>query len=444
MLDNLPVVAVIGRPNVGKSTLYNRLVRKRQAIIDPTPGVTRDLLYGTVEWDDISFIVIDSGGLTDETDEINKYVQDKSRFAIDDSDLVLFMVEAGKPLPIEEEYLDMVRRSGKPCIIVMNKSDSPEKDVHIHDYYKYGLGEPVPISATHNRNIETVMHMIADKLPAVKHEEKELEVNVNRLSMAILGKPNVGKSSLLNKLLHDERSIVSSIPGTTRDVVDGYFEFDERVIHVLDTAGIRRKKKVFEDIEYYSVNRAIKTIEDADVVLLLIDSTEELSDQDKKIADLIVKQGKGLVLVMNKWDLQNQNEKELRKKSDRLRFKFPVLHYVPIHAISAKTGTGIKALVKTVISIYDQINMKISTADLNRFIKSAMEANPPKYNRGFLKIYYCVQTSSAPIEFVFFINKKRLMTSNYKQYLVNRFRDEFGFTGIPITVNFKDKKRKLG
>ncbi len=434
-------IALIGRPNVGKSTLFNRLIKKRRSIIDPTPGVTRDLINENVIINGIEFQITDTGGLTDEKIELNDFVQKKALEAIASVDLILFLVEAGIPLPIESEYAGLIRKSGKSVIVVMNKSDSPEKDIFGSDYYGFGFGNPVPISAVHNRNIDDLIDLIFEKLSIepLTSNHSRLSDTFEGIKLAIVGKPNVGKSSLLNKIAKKERSIVSDIAGTTRDVVDEIVEFEGINIWILDTAGIRRKNKVNEDIEYYSVNRAIRTIEDADIIVLVLDSYAELSEQDKKIADLAVKNGKGLIIALNKWDKLQIEEKNLDTKKDRLLFKFPRAEYIPIIKLSALTGEGVLTLLKKVIVLNDELGKRIDTPALNDFIQNVIKKYSPSSRKGVLKIAYGTQVSVKPVEFIFFINNKNLLTENYKNYIINNIRKQFGYNGVPIKVNFKEK-----
>jgi GTPase len=439
-MNKIPLVAILGRPNVGKSTLFNRLIKQRKAIIDPTPGVTRDIIHGEVEYEDRKFRIVDTGGLTEDGDELNVLVQKKSREAILSADLIVFLVESGNPLPIEIEYIDFIRKSGKKTMIVVNKCDSPEKDVYGNEYFKYGLGAPLSISADHNRNIDILLDKIISLLPENDEISEEILQEEEKIRIAIVGKPNVGKSSMLNKIIGKELSIVSSIAGTTRDVVDGEFEYKGKKFTILDTAGIRRKSKVSENVEYYSVNRAIKTIENADITILVIDSIEDISDQDKKITDQIIKNGKGLIIAYNKWDLVEKNPNILEEKKDTFRFKFPQVNFAPIVPVSALSGKGLENLLKTSINIYNQLNRRIETSDLNGFIEEITKKYVPTTSKGVIRIYYGTQIKTSPIEFVFFINKKSLMTSSYEQYIINRFREKFGYTGVPLKIFFRAKK----
>jgi len=439
-MNNIPSVVIVGRQNVGKSTLFNRIIKTKKAIIDSTPGVTRDLVSADVTLKNIKIKLIDSGGISNDEDITNKLVQRKTQEAQESADLILFLVEANNPVPIEEEYLNNIRKMNKKILIVMNKSDTPEKDIYLNEYYKYGLGDPISISAAHNRNIDILIDMIVSEIKnCIQSYHTNEDENID-VKIAILGKPNVGKSSLLNKFLNKERSIVSEIPGTTRDIIDEKIIYNNKTFLILDTAGIRKKNKVVEDVEYYSVNRAFKAINLADVVLLVIDSQEEISEQDKKISSQIIKNGKGLIIVLNKWDLLQKNEKSLKEKMDMLLFKFPILNYVPIINISAKTGFGINKIFELSLKIKEELNKRIETADLNKFIQETLKKYSPSSKKGILKVYYGTQTKKAPIEFIFFINKKSLLSNNYKQYITNRLREKFGFSGIPISVLFKDKK----
>ena len=448
-----PVISILGRPNVGKSTLFNRLTKTKKAIIDDTPGVTRDVLKQEflLGENEIPVILQDTGGLTDDGDILNPLVQKKSVEALKTSDLILFMVEAKNVLPIEEEFINMIRKSGKPAIIIMNKSDSLDKDIYIHDFHQYGLGEPLPISAAHNRNIDELLEMIEAKLQLNIEEEDEdasneetetseaKEQDESLIKIAIVGKPNVGKSSLLNKITQKERSIVSNIPGTTRDIIDESITYKNHEFRFLDTAGIRKKSTVSEDIEYYSVNRSIKAINDADITLLVIDSLEDVSEQDKKITDQIVKNGKGLIVLFNKMDLYDNSEEAIKKRREILEFKFPQISYAPTLAISAVTGKGIGSLLEKILLVKGNLNRKITTSKLNAFIQDVVKRCQPSSKKGVLRISYGVQSSIAPVEFIFFLNNTSLISDNYRQYISNRLREYFHYEGVPIKIIYKEK-----
>ena len=447
-----PVISILGRPNVGKSTLFNRLTKTKKAIIDDTPGVTRDVLKQEffIGEKQVPVILQDTGGLTDEGDILNPLVQKKSVEALKTSDLILFMVEAKNVLPIEEEFINMIRKSGKPAIIIMNKSDSLDKDIYIHDFHQYGLGEPLPISAAHNRNIDELLELIEAKLQlnvddddetedATEESDVAAEENDSLIKIVIVGKPNVGKSSLLNKITQKERSIVSNIPGTTRDIIDESITYKNHEFRFLDTAGIRKKSKVSEDIEYYSVNRSIKAINDADITLLVIDSLEDVSEQDKKITDQIVKNGKGLIVLFNKMDLYDNSEEAIKKRREILEFKFPQISYAPTLAVSAVTGKGIGSLLEKILLVKGNLNRKITTSKLNAFIQDVVKRYQPSSKKGVLRISYGVQSSIAPVEFIFFLNNVSLISDNYRQYISNRLREYFHYEGVPIKIIYKEK-----
>jgi GTP-binding protein len=361
------------------------------------------------------------------------------------------MVEAKNVLPIEEEFINMIRKSGKPAIIIMNKSDSLDKDIYIHDFHQYGLGEPLPISAAHNRNIDELLELIEAKLQLNVDDEDEetedvteesdvaAEENDSLIKIAIVGKPNVGKSSLLNKITQKERSIVSNIPGTTRDIIDESITYKNHEFRFLDTAGIRKKSKVSEDIEYYSVNRSIKAINDADITLLVIDSLEDVSEQDKKITDQIVKNGKGLIVLFNKMDLYDNSEEAIKKRREILEFKFPQISYAPTLAVSAVTGKGIGSLLEKILLVKGNLNRKITTSKLNAFIQDVVKRYQPSSKKGVLRISYGVQSSIAPVEFIFFLNNVSLISDNYRQYISNRLREYFHYEGVPIKIIYKEK-----
>jgi GTP-binding protein len=415
--------------------------------------VTRDVLKQEffIGEKQVPVILQDTGGLTDEGDILNPLVQKKSVEALKTSDLILFMVEAKNVLPIEEEFINMIRKSGKPAIIIMNKSDSLDKDIYIHDFHQYGLGEPLPISAAHNRNIDELLELIEAKLQLNVDDEDEetedvteesdvaAEENDSLIKIAIVGKPNVGKSSLLNKITQKERSIVSNIPGTTRDIIDESITYKNHEFRFLDTAGIRKKSKVSEDIEYYSVNRSIKAINDADITLLVIDSLEDVSEQDKKITDQIVKNGKGLIVLFNKMDLYDNSEEAIKKRREILEFKFPQISYAPTLAVSAVTGKGIGSLLEKILLVKGNLNRKITTSKLNAFIQDVVKRYQPSSKKGVLRISYGVQSSIAPVEFIFFLNNVSLISDNYRQYISNRLREYFHYEGVPIKIIYKEK-----
>ena len=361
-MNKIPTVILIGRQNVGKSTLFNSLIKNKKAIVDSTPGVTRDSVYGDIKLDNKKIRIIDTGGISDENNELNKSVQKKREEAEFLADIILFIVEAGNFIPEDIEFSKKIRKLNKKVFVIVNKCDTPEKDDFINDFYKLGFKEVIPVSASQNRNINFISEKIIEEFSNSETIKTENEDN-NYIKISILGKPNVGKSSLLNKITGKNRSIVSKMPGTTRDIIDEEVLIEDQKFLILDTAGIRRKTKVNENVEYYSVNRAIKSIEMSDIVYLVIDSTEEISTQDKKIAGQIINKGKGIIVVLNKWDLANKSNAKIKDKTEMLLFKFPQIDYVPIVPVSSLTGEGIKKLLTATISIFTELQKTVDTSD---------------------------------------------------------------------------------
>lgn len=437
-----PIILIMGRQNVGKSTLFNLLIKSKKSITDSTPGVTRDLVYGNLTIGNNIYKLIDSGGITFDKNETNILVKSKTLSACQNADIILFLVEVNNLLPVEKEYINLLRKLEKKIILAVNKCDTPEKDNYINEFYQFGIKEPIPISAAHNRNIDILLKKISSDIIKTNNTQNIKKENDEIIKISILGKPNVGKSSLLNKIVGKERSIVSSIPGTTRDIIDEEYIFENKNFLFLDTAGIRKKTKIYEKIEYYSVNRAIKSIASADIIFLVIDSLENISDQDKKISDQIVKKGKGLIIILNKWDLIKNNKISLKEKKEFLFFKFPFLKYVPILPVSSITGEGIKKVLKQSIKIYNELFKKVETSDFNTFLQNIVRQYSPSSKKGVLKIYYGTQINSVPTRFIIFINNKNLLLSNYKNYIINKIRENYGYSGIPIEIIFKDKKNK--
>lgn len=440
-MNKNPVILIMGRQNVGKSTLFNLLIKSKKSITHSTPGVTRDLVYGDLIIENKSFKLIDSGGITFEKNETDKLVKTKTFEAYKNADLILFLVEVNNFIPIEEEYINLLRKAGKKIVLLINKCDTPEKDDYINEFYKFGIKEPIPISSAHNRNIDILLKRIINET-RTNDSIDNLQKTVEIIKISILGKPNVGKSSLLNKIVGKDRSIISSIPGTTRDIVDEEYFFENKHFLFLDTAGIRKKAKITENVEYYSVNRAIKSISMADMVFLVIDSLEDISDQDKKITQQIINKGKGLIIVLNKWDLMKDNKISIAKKKELQLFKFPLLKYVPILPVSAKTGEGINKLLKESLKMYNESFKKVETSNFNDFLQDIVNEYSPSSKKGLLKIYYGTQIDSTPTKFIIFINNKKLLPNNYKNYIINKIREKFGYSGIPIEILFKDKKSK--
>lgn len=435
---NLPVVVVAGRPNVGKSTLFNRLLRKRRAITDPTPGVTRDpveaecVLPGTEN----RILLVDTGGVTLERSSMNDLVSRRSVATLERADLILFMVDATTLTPEDEELASRLRRFSDRTILVVNKTDSPERDALGYGFARLGFRDLVSISAEHGRNVDELVERMLSRLDFSRvSREEDIHEDVR---VAILGKPNTGKSTLLNRLLGEQKSLVSEIAGTTRDVVEGVTTWKGRRISVLDTAGIRRKKKVHEDVEYYSVNRAIRTIEDCDIVVLMIDAEEGLTDQDKKITALATEKGRGLVFALNKWDKMPDVKNAFEASRDKLRYFFGQMSWAPVLALSAKEGQGVPKLLDTLLILFDQLTKKVETSPLNRAVEAWVESYPPPVGpRTRFKLRYAVQSGINPVKFIFFVSRPDAVGESYLSYLKNKIRSDLGFTQVPVTLELR-------
>lgn len=442
--NNLPLVIIAGRPNAGKSTLFNRLLGKRKAIVDPTPGVTRDpieeLWYP--QGPDLPVKLVDTGGLRLDPDKLDKLVAEKSWSFIKQADVVLFLVDAAQITPEDEEFASRLRKYADRLILVVNKVDAPEREGMAWNFARWGFKTMIPISAEHARNIDELEETVLERLDWSRAES--VEKYKKTIQLAIMGKPNVGKSTLLNRFLGNEKSIVSDIPGTTRDVVEGSFTYRDYEITILDTAGIRKKSKVTESVEYYSVNRSIKTIEHCDMVLLLIDSTENLSDQDKKITDLAVEKGRPVIFVLNKWDMMPTIGNVFNAVKDKLYYNFGQMAYAPVVNISAKEGKGIEKLLDMVMQVYRELTTRIETSRLNRAIREWVANNPPPVSKGVrFKLRYAVQTGVNPVQFTFFITKPELVNETYKQFIKNKIRSELGFAHIPVLMNLRPSRKRF-
>lgn len=438
--QQIPVISIIGRPNVGKSTLFNRLIGKRRAITDPTPGVTRDPIPERCLIGNHYITLVDSGGVKQELEGLDDLVSQKSLSLLEKSDVIIFMMDCMRVTAEDEVLIEKLRPYSDKVLLVINKIDDSNRENLIWEYYSYGFQRVLGISAAHGLGIEELEETLLGLLDL--EERFEAPDEVETVKIAVLGKPNTGKSTLTNLLVGEDVSIVSTIAGTTRDVVRGAFSYKGTDFTVLDTAGIRRKSKVDEDVEYYSVNRAIKTIDEADVILLMIDSVEGLSDQDKKIANLIVRKGKGIVLVLNKIDQLTGIDNELTAIKDRMRFLFPILGFAPITAISALNGTKIPAMLDTVWSVWKQLNKRVDTSIINNALKDWTESyTPPRGGEGHFKVYYGTQVSATPVRFLFFVNRIKSFPEIYVKYLKNCIRRDLGFSQIPIEVDLRERRR---
>ncbi|MBP6491562.1 MAG: ribosome biogenesis GTPase Der [Clostridia bacterium] len=432
-----PIVAVVGRPNVGKSTFFNKIVGRRVSIVEDSPGVTRDRIYAEAEWLGKTFALIDTGGIEpDSTDVILSQMRAQAEIAMDTADVILFMVDGKEGLTSSDrEVASMLMRTGKEVILIVNKIDSAKLPDDFYDFYELGLGEPVPISAANMFNLGDVLDMIVSKFPEIDEEEDDDTVKI-----AVIGKPNVGKSSLINALLGEERVIVSDIAGTTRDSIDTPFTRGEDKYILIDTAGIRRKSKVTGDIEKYSVIRAIAAIERCDVALLMIDAVESVTDQDKKIAGIAHEAGKGIVVVVNKWDLVDKETNTMRDHQKDIAEELTFMSYAPSVFISVKEKQRLNNVIDMVKYVSEKRSLRIPTGQLNSLIADATMMNQPPSDKGKrLKIYYCTQVGIKPPLFSFKINSRELMHFSYARYLENKIREGFGFEGTSIKFVFREK-----
>ena len=432
------IVAIVGRPNVGKSTLFNKLIGDRLSIVKNEEGVTRDRLYRETEWSGKKFLLVDTGGLEPRSnDYIMQKVKDQAKVAIDEADSIIFLVDGKAGITaVDEDIASILRKQNKKVVVAVNKIDNymKEKD-NMFEFYSLGFEDVIAISAEHKVNLGDLLDAAVDKFP-VKYEKKEEE----GLAIAVLGRPNAGKSSFVNKILNKERNIVSDIAGTTRDSIDSSFKYNGDLYTIIDTAGIRKKSKVEDDIEYYSVLRAIKAIQRANVCVLMIDATELLTEQDKRIAGLIYEEKKPMIIAINKWDLIEKDNKTVKEFTDLVKADLPFLDYVPIVTISALTGKRTINIIDQVKYIDEEYNKKISTGLLNQVLEELMAKNPVPTRKGrSVKINYGTQIGQAPPRFVFFANNPDLVHFSYKRYIENNLREYFGFEGCPIDIVFNKK-----
>lgn len=434
-----PLVAIVGRPNVGKSTFFNRIVGQRISIVEDTPGVTRDRLYADAEWCGHSFTLIDTGGLEIKSEDVMwSHIRAQAQIAVETADVIVFMLDGKTGLTHEDyEVAAYLRKSRKPILLVVNKLDNNEQHL-LYDFYELGLGEPIGISAGQAKGLGDVLDEIVKLTGKYETEEKE-----EALKIAVVGKPNVGKSSLVNKLLGYDRVIVSDIAGTTRDAIDTRIKIGDKEYILIDTAGIRRKRSVEEDLEQYSVMRSLGAVRRADVCLIVIDSSEELSEQDVKIAGYVHEQGKPSVVVMNKWDVVEKDTYTIEKYNRKLKEELKFMDYFIPTYVSAKTGKRVDNLIKLAERAYENASRRISTGLLNDVLREAILTNePPSKNGKRLKIYYVTEVSANPPTFVIFVNDDTLMHFSYRRYLENALRRTFDFEGTPIRLIIRNKNEK--
>lgn len=433
----LPVVAIVGRPNVGKSTLFNRIINQRLAIVEDKPGVTRDRNYAQAEWMGHKFDLIDTGGITWEGGKIEEEIRAQAEIAIEEADVIVMLTSVVNHMTdLDERVAHLLYRTKKPVILAVNKADNPEQRNDIYDFYSLGLGDPIPISSSHGTGIGDLLDAIVSKFPEDKDTQAE-----DVISFSVIGRPNVGKSSIVNKLLGEDRVIVANEEGTTRDAVDTPFIKDGVKFKVVDTAGIRRRGKVYEKTEKYSVLRAMSAIERSDVVLLVLDASTGIREQDKHVAGYAHEAGRGIIIVVNKWDLPKKNSTSAKEFEREIRDEFQYLDYAPILFVSAKTGQRLDQIPSMVKEVYDNQNQRIQSSVLNDLLLEASKLVPTPMVKGKrLRVYYMTQVSTNPPTFVVFVNDPELMHFSYERFLINQLRQNFDFTGTPIKI--LPRKRK--
>ena len=437
-----PTVAIVGRPNVGKSTFVNRLVGSRHSIVDDLPGVTRDRIYFDVEWQNKPFTVIDTGGIIPgDEDDIMVSIFDQAKLACEEAEKIIFIVDGRDGLnPIDYDIANILRQSGKPVFLAVNKCDNPESLLMTSEFYALSLGDPIGISALHGSGgVGDLLEIVTGDFEVFEAEEED-----KRIRIAIVGRPNAGKSSIVNALLNTDRVIVSDVSGTTRDSIDSYVTYKDKEFIIVDTAGIRKKSKVDYGVEKFAVDRAIRSIRECDVALLVIDAKEGISDQDKKISSIITESGKGLIVAINKWDLiEDKKANTLNKFEKELNVDIPFLSFAPKIFISAVTKQRLSQIFEESEKVYEQCVKRVSTGLLNKVINEAYALNPPTSFKGKrLKIYYVTQAKTQPPTFVLFVNNEELLKDSYKRYLENKLREAFGFFGTPIRISVRERGEK--
>jgi GTPase len=433
-----PVVAIVGRPNVGKSTFFNRVTRTKDAIVDDFPGVTRDSIYRDAVWDDVEFTLVDTGGFAGgDEDDMNQKVRFQVRQSIDDADAIIMMLDGkGGISPFDSDIMKLLRSVEKPVFYVVNKIDGDEKEINLYDFYSLGIEKPYPVSSEHGYGVPDFLDDLVKKIPSsVPGETQEIT------KVAVIGRPNTGKSSLINRILGKDRHIVSDIPGTTRDAVDSLCEIKGKPYLIIDTAGIRRKSKVSKKIEKFSVIKALKSLDRCDVALIIIDASEGITEQDISIAGYAYERGCGCIFLLNKWDTVEKGDKTKKKFIDQLRYDAKFLSFAPVMAISAKTGLGVGKIFNLVEEVYGQYGFRIGTGELNRVLESAISKTEPSLYKGKrLKFYYATQVSVKPPTFLCFVNYPDSVHFSYKRYLINRIREGAGLDKTPVQLVFRKRE----
>ena len=438
-----PIVAIVGRPNVGKSTLFNIFANSRISIVENTPGVTRDRLYANAEWLDREFVMVDTGGIElMSTDEIAVSIRQQAQIAIAEADVILFVCDARTGITNEDaEVAKLLRSSRKPVVLAVNKADSPKQEMDIYEFYNLGIGEPIPISAANHLNLGDLLDTVVEMFP---QSELEGEFGANdEIKVAIIGRPNVGKSSIFNSLVGKERSIVSNVAGTTRDAIDTPVTRDGISFLFIDTAGMRRKARIDEPIEKYSIIRSLRAVDRSDVVLMVLDAAEGVTEQDKKIAGYAHEAGKGVILVVNKWDLYEKDNTSTLRFTEILRKELIFMQYAPVVYVSALTSQRIHRLPEVINYVAEQNAMRVSTSILNQVVNDAIAINPPPSDKGKrLKILYTTQVKIKPPTFVIFANDPEIMHFSYQRFIENKLREAFGFEGSPLQIIIRGKNEE--
>lgn len=437
-----PTVAIVGRPNVGKSTFVNRLIGARNSIVHDMPGVTRDRIYFDVEWQNKGFTVIDTGGIIPgDGDDIMVSIFDQARLACEEADRIIFLVDGKDGInPVDYDIANILRQSRKPIFLAVNKCDNPDSLLMTSDFYALSVGNPIGISALHGSGgVGDLLDVVTEGFDESEEEEKD-----GRIRIAIVGRPNAGKSSIVNSLLNTQRVIVSDVSGTTRDSIDSFITYNDKEFVIVDTAGIRKKSKVDYGVEKFAVDRAIRSIRECDVAVLVIDAKEGISDQDKKISSIITESGKGIIVAINKWDLiEEKKANTINKFEQELAKDIPFLSYAPKIFISALTKQRLGQIFDKSLEVYEQCVKRVSTGLLNKVINEAYALNPPTSFKGKrLKVLYTTQAAIQPPTFVLFVNNEELLKDSYKRYLENKLREAFGFFGTPIRISVRERKEK--
>ena len=438
-----PIVAIVGRPNVGKSTLFNIFANSSISIVEDTPGVTRDRLYADTEWLDNEFMMVDTGGIEImNTDKIAVSIRQQAQIAIAEADVILFVCDARAGITHEDaEVAKMLRQSKKPIVLAINKADSPKQEMEIFEFYNLGIGEPIPVSAANHLGLGDLLDAVVEKFPETSAYGED--GNEDEIKVALIGRPNVGKSSIFNTLVGEERSIVSDVAGTTRDAIDTPVIREGQKFLFIDTAGMRRKARIDEPIEKYSIIRSLRAVDRSDVVLMVIDAIDGVTEQDKKIAGYAHEAGKGIVLVVNKWDLYDKDNTSTLRYTENLRRELVFMQYAPVVFVSAMTKQRIHRLPEVIHYVAEQNAMRISTSVLNQVVEDAIAINPPPTEKGQrLKILYATQVKIKPPTFVIFVNEPEIMHFSYQRYLENKLREAFGFEGTPLQMIIRGKNEE--